>query len=437
MRLIKDRTLEYESFHKSLQYFSKSSEAKGDLKLLSFENHRSNENLLEKYSFFIQNLTSFQKKIRNAKNLIDIHATTQEFVKRILQTKEVEMFFFSDSNRHLIPVNKDVNPTHINSVNKTFTDGILDWVFESKKPTIIPDLNSYTINGSKINQLIFPIYDAQTRYGILSVYTSSIKVSDDSIENSSIQIILGIIVPIIISLRQKNSINKLYQELQVYQSKIQNDFDINTIGCMAEGIIEEIGTPLQVILSLSDLIENDHPQVDKEITEKIKKQVHKVSELTNRLTKFADLNKPANKNAQPCHLNKLVKEFRNVLNATLQNLGMECELDLEENIPPVLTDPNDIKQLLTSLFSLLKSATKRNGAFIIQTRYLKERVVLSVFTTEQIEGLNNESDTKSTVTAKLIHELMKKNEGSAEFNSLPLKGTIIHLIFPLKRKLTL
>lgn len=437
MRLIKDRTREYESFHKSLQYFSKSSEAKGELKLLSFENYRNNQNLLEKYSFFMQNLNSFQKKIREANNLVDIHTNTQEFVKRILQTKEVEIFLLNDSNRNLIPINKDASPAHITSVNKAYNDGILEWIFESKKPTIVPDLNSYTINGAKVNQLIFPIYDAQTRYGILSVYTSNLKIADDSLENSSIQIILGIIVPMIISLRQKNSINKLYQELQVYQSKVQNDFDVNAIGNMAEGIIEEIGTPLQVILSLTDLIENDHPKVDKEITAKIKKQVNKVTELTNRLTKFAELNKPANKNAQPCHLNKLIKEFRNVLNATLQNLGMECELDLEENIPPVLTDPSDIKQLLTSIFSLLKSSSRKSGAFVIQTRYIKERIVLSVFTTEQIEGLNNENDSKTNITVKLIHELMKKNEGSAEFNMLPLKGTIIHLIFPLKRKLML
>lgn len=437
MRLIKDRTLEYESFHKSLQYFTKSPEVKGELKLLSFENHRDNQNMLEKYSFFVQNLSSFQKKVCETKNLLDIHVLTQEFVKRILQSKEVEIFLFSESNRHLVPVNQNANPTHINSVNKAFKEGILDWVFESKKPTTVPDLNSYTINGAKLSQLIFPIYDSQTKYGVLSVYTSTVKLSDDSIENNSIQIILGIIVPMIVALRQKNSINKLYQELQVYQSKVQNDFDVNAIGTMAAGILEEIGTPLQVILSLSELIEADFPEVDKEITEKIRKQVNKVSELTNRLTKFADLNKPANKNAQPCHLNKLVKEFRNVLNATLQNLGMECELDLEENIPPILSDPNDIKQLLTSMFSLLKSATKRNGAFIMQTRLIKERVVLSVFTTEQIDGLTSEADTKSSVTINLMQELMKRNEGIAEFNTLPLKGTIIHLIFPLKRKLVL
>ncbi len=432
MRLIKENTQRFESFHKSLQYFTKNSETKGDLRLISFEDHRTQNQILEKYSFFIQNISSFQRKIQNAKNLLEIHTVTKDFVKRIINSKEVELFIFNENNRHLIPINKEANPVHINSVNKAYKDGILDWIFETKKATIIPDLSSYTINGSKINQIIFPVYDSRSNFGVLSVYSSLVKIQEDSIENKAIQIILGIVVPIIISLRQKNSINKLYQELQVYQSKIQNDFDTYAIGNLSEGILEEIGEPLQVILSLSELIETDYQNVDKEITQKIKKQVGKVNELTNRLTKFASLNKPKNSAVQPCYINKIVKEFRNIINMTLQNLGLDCELDLEDNLPPILADANEIKQMLTSIFSLLKSVSKNGGGFIIQTKLIKEKVVLSVFTTETIGN-----DAKTNVTVNLINELMKKNEGVAEISSLPLKGTIIHLIFPLKRKLAL
>ncbi len=432
MRLIKENTQRFESFHKSLQYFTKNSETKGDLRLISFEDHRTQNQILEKYSFFIQNISSFQRKIQNAKNLLEIHTVTKDFVKRIINSKEVELFIFNENNRHLIPINKEANPVHINSVNKAYKDGILDWIFETKKATIIPDLSSYTINGSKINQIIFPVYDSRSNFGVLSVYSSLVKIQEDSIENKAIQIILGIVVPIIISLRQKNSINKLYQELQVYQSKIQNDFYTYAIGNLSEGILEEIGEPLQVILSLSELIESDYQNVDKEITQKIKKQVGKVNELTNRLTKFASLNKPKNSAVQPCYINKIVKEFRNIINMTLQNLGLDCELDLEDNLPPILADANEIKQMLTSIFSLLKSVSKNGGGFIIQTKLIKEKVVLSVFTTETIGN-----DAKTNVTVNLINELMKKNEGVAEISSLPLKGTIIHLIFPLKRKLAL
>lgn len=435
MRLIKENTLKYESFHKSLQYFTKSSEAQGDLKLISFENHRNNFNLLEKYSFFVQNLYSFQKKIQRAENVQDLNALFQEFVKRIIFAKEIEIFLFNDSRRNLIPLNISAAQTHISAVNKAYKDGILDWIFETKKPTIIPDLNSYTVNGSKLNQIIFPVYDKKTNYGLLSLLTPVSKVQDDSLENQSIQILLGIIIPLIISLRQKQSINKLYQEMQVYQSKLHNDFDIYAIGELTQGILEEIVEPLQVILSYVDVIENEYKSVDPEITDRIKSQVKKLTELTNRLTRFSGLNKPQEQKSQPCELNKIVKEYKSVINTTLNNLGLECELDLEENIPPVLCDPKEVKQILASIFSIIKNDSRKGGAIVIQTKYLKEKIVLSVFTTEHLDALANPKEFNSNVTIKLINELMKKNEGAAEFNSLPLKGTIIHLVFPLKRKL--
>ncbi len=437
MRLIKEKTGEFESFHKSLQYFTKNSEAKGDLRLVSFEMQRTNSNLLEKYSFFVQNLFSFHRKVQNALNVEDIHSLFQEFVKRIIRVKEVEIFLFNDSQRHLVPVNQSASAIHLNSVNRAYREGILDWIFETKKPTIIPDLDSLTINGSKLNQIIFPVYDQKANYGLLSLLTTVSKVSEDSIENRSIQILLGTIIPFIVSFKQKQTINKLYQELQVYQSKLQNDFDLYAIGELAEGILEDVGEPLQVILSLVDLIENENLKADKRTTEKIKEQVAKVSELSDRLAKFSGLNKPQNHKSAPCHLNKVIREFKNVINTTLQNLGLECELDLEENIPPILVDPKDVKQLLTSVLSLLKKGSNKGGAIVIQTKYRKEKIVLSVFTTEHFESIANPNEFKSNVTVKLINELMKLNEGFAEFNSLPLKGTIIHLVFPLKRKLVL
>ena len=383
----------------------------------------------------MQNLFSFQNKVKRTEDLKEVHTAFQEFIKRIILAKEVEIFLFNDSTRNLMPLNPEASQSHFAAVNKAYKDGILDWIFETQKPTIIPDLNSYTIHGSKLNQIIFPVYDKKANYGLLSILTLVSKVADDSLENRAIQIVLGIIVPLIISIKQKLSINKLYQELQVYQSKLNNDYDIYAIGELAEGILEDIGEPLQVILSYANMLENEYQNVDKSIPEKIKKQVQKVNEFSSRLAKFKGLNKPQAPQTQPCDLNKVIKDFKALISSTLKNIGLECELDLEENIPPVLSDPKDVKQLLTSVFSLLKGGSKVGGAFIIQTKYLKEKIIISVFTTEQIAEIANQDELKSNVTVSLINELMKKNEGTAEFNSLPLKGTIIHLVFPLKRKL--
>jgi hypothetical protein len=434
MRLIKKNTMEYESFHKSLQYFTKNSEASGDLRLISFENHRNNTNMLEKYSFFVQNLYSFQKKVQNIEDVKDLCILFQEFVKRMVFAKEVEIFLFNDSRRNLIPLNTEVSHTHLFAVNKTYKDGVLDWIFETKKPTIIPDLNSYTINGSRINQIIFPVYDKKSVYGLLSIITPISKMKEDSLESQSIQLLLGIIMPLVISLKQKQSINKLHQEVQIYQSKLNNDFDIYAVGELAEGLLEDIGDSMQVILSCVDVLD-ESKLPDKSVTSRIKEQVNKLSGVSSRITKFAGINKSLAQRISPCDMNEVVRDFRNIIDTTLNNCGLECELDLEENIPPVLTDPQEVKQMLTGIFSIIKNDSQKGGAVVIQTKYVKEKIVLSVFTTEQVVGLSNNKDLSSNITVKFINELMKKSEGIAEFNVLPLKGTIIHLVFPLKRKL--
>lgn len=434
MRLIKENTLKYESFHKSLQYFTKNSEATGDLRLISFESHKNNSHLLEKYSFFVQNLYSFQKKVQNIENVKDLCLLFQEFVKRMVFAKEVEIFLLNDEHRNLIPLNPSVSQAHLYAVNKTYKDGVLDWIFETKKPTIIPDLNSYTINGSKVNQIIFPVYDKKAIYGLLSIITPISKLQEDSLESQSIQLLLGIVMPLVMSLKQKQSINKLHQEVQIYQSKLNNDFDVYAVGELAQGLMEDIGDSLQVILSCVDEVE-ESKTTDQLITSRIKEHINKLSSATNRISKFAGINKSIAQKIEPCEINEVVRDFRNIINTTLNNCGLECELDLEENIPPVLTDPQEIKQMLTSIFSLIKSDSKKGGALVIQTKYIREKIVVSVFTTEQIVSLANSKDLGSNVTVKFITELMKKSEGTAEFNVLPLKGTIIHLIFPLKRQL--
>lgn len=436
MRLIKNNTAEYESFHKSLQYFTKSSETKGELKLINFESHRGNANLIERYSFFTQNLAACQSKILAASNLVEINLVFQDFLKNIIMAKEVEIFFLTEGSQNIVPLNNQINPVHHSAVVKAFKNGILDWIFETKKATILTDFNAPINSNTKLNQILFPLLDQKANYGLLSIATPISKISENSLEYQAIQILLGITIPVIMNLKNKKTINKLYQEVQVYQSKINNDSDIYALGEMTEGILENILEPLQVILSYVDIMESEE-SVEKEITSKIKDQVKKVSELTNRLGKYISLNKPSDKQNQSCDLNKIVKEFNMVVNSTMQNLGIDCDLDLEENIPPVLSDPNDIKQLFAGVFSIIKSGAKSGGAVVIQTKYIKEKVVLSFFTTEQIPVLNDPKKFESNVTVKIIKELMKKNEGSAEFNSLPLKGTIIHLVFPLKRKLNL
>ncbi|MFA7288204.1 MAG: hypothetical protein WC055_04930 [Melioribacteraceae bacterium] len=435
MRLIKENTSKYASYTQSLQYYTKGSDS-GDLRVITFDQFKTKNNLFEKYELYFENIVSFQKEVLRSKSIIEINSLLATYITKILGANEAELFLLDEGNQNIIPASSKCTPHHKGLVQKTFTGGMLDWIFETGKPTLIPDLKTVTKNGTKLFQVIFPI---QSKYfkGILSILDSSLKYSDNSFECNSIQMALGMIIPTLGSLQQRKTIETLYNDLHIYQSKLNNNFRLYAAGEYADGITKEMLDSLQIILSSIELIENEYSEVDPEIIDQVKKRVKYLSEASQRFLKFNEVNENSPKTNLPSNINSITSEFHSVMLPTLKDHQLECELDLEEGIPPILTDSKQIKQVLTNIFSLIKNHTKRGSGIYIQTKYLNDSIQLSFFITEYWSDFNEKMDYKSNLTVKIINELMQKSEGRADFNSLEENGTSIRLTYPLKRSLKL
>ncbi|MEW6507392.1 MAG: hypothetical protein AB1432_06550 [Bacteroidota bacterium] len=433
MRLLKENNVKYQSFTNSVQYFTKATGTNGGLKLISFETHNHRINQFEKYNFFVQNLLGFNKIVGEAQKISDLHIHLSNFVRKIIVAKEIDLFLYDDSQTNLIALNPEVSAAQNSLVNKARKDGVLDWLFETRKPTLIPELSSYSGNGVKLTQTLFPVYYNNNKVGVLSLLGPANKISDDSIENKSIQILIGIVIPKIISIKQKAEINKLLGEVQLYQSKMQNELKLYAVGEYAEGILQSILNALQMVISSVDYLASEYSNLDSEIIDKIKDRILYIRELSQRLTKYDEINNQADYQIVPCGLNKAIKETYDIVKAALFNLQIECELDLEEDLPSVVSNQKHLKQVATNIFSLIKRKAKKGSGLLIQSRSVNDVVILSFFLTDYWQEVNSNSDPMVNLTVRIVKEIMKKNEGAANFESLPMKGTTIHLLFPLKR----
>ena len=105
--------------------------------------------------------------------------------------------------------------------------------------------------------LIFPVYDDKKNYGILALLTSLDQNSISELEKKSINVFLNLVLGKLEKLKLTEKLNDTYEELQTYQAKLSNDFRLSAIGEMTEGIVEDIVTPLQVISSNVDILNND------------------------------------------------------------------------------------------------------------------------------------------------------------------------------------
>jgi two-component sensor histidine kinase len=119
-----------------------------------------------------------------------------------------------------------------------------------------------------------------------------------------------------------------------------------------------------------------------------------------------------------------------MVSSFLKNENYECILDFEINIPPVLSHPNNIHQLLTNVFSLLKSPDSSSGGILIQTKHQKDSVSVKFLSTDKICADKNK---KENLSLKIVEKLMKNNEGTVKTSSDEDFGSTVVLNFPLKR----
>ena len=429
MILHKENTLRAEPLYKSINDLSIY-----DVEENSQPDYSSNDlKQLEKYSYFIQNLMSFEQEIKCDTNVKILMSRFLRYIKGIIPVKEIGLLFYDEFKKELIPIDEEEDAKIVKSMNHFNKEGVFQVIFSEKKTISVPDLDNYNSEGPRLFYLIFPVYDDKKNYGILSLLTSLDTTSISELEKKSINVFLNLVLGKLEKLKLTEKLNDTYEELQTYQAKLSNDFRLSAIGEMTEGIVEDIVTPLQVISSNVDILKNDTEKSIELI--QIKSQIKKINSVVGRLVKFADVNQKDVK-IQPCNVNSIINDYFYLVKSTLENANLEYILDFEEDLPSVLSHPNYIYQLLTNIFSLIKSFKTKKGGVIIQSRFKDDNVVLRVISTNQIDTIDkNEKNVQQNLSINIIKNLMKKHEGQLEFGTFENSGAALVLKFPLKRKI--
>ncbi len=432
MRLIKENTFAFESFYESLQ--GSLENKKGEFANLISENESANPNtLLQKYAHFIQNISLLEKNINNCDTIASITNIFNTSLKRILSVKKADFFLFDKTKQKFYPTINSADEESLTFINHINKEGILDWVYENLEPTIIPDTNSYSINGSQLNFLVFPIIQKNKNKGLLAVVTPISSISAMSIEVHMVKLAIGISFPRIQLLKSQERMNLVYRELQTYQSKLNKDYKLSAIGELTEGIVENLLTPMQIILSNTEMLQEKYGEDDKENFQSIKKQIKLIDAMVTRLVKFSSRSR-TKQNVQSCDLNKIIHDYFQLVQSFFKNKNYECIVDLEDNLPTILSHPDYIKQLLTNVFSLIRSNLNDDGGLLLQTKLSHDNVIIRIITTDFISCLSqNNSSESSDPSFNIIQNLMNKHEGNISYKAMPSTGSHIVLTFPLKR----
>jgi signal transduction histidine kinase len=377
-------------------------------------------------AFSLENLLSYSEKIFSLSSSLSVLREFNAAVSSLKYFFSPEIFLLNEKTSNLFALNSNCDPAISLFVKKSMANGILDWVFENKQPQIL--LNE--IDSGYENCLLIPIYYQSKFKAVLFTFT---RLSQNDITINEIRYLstlMNFTFQRILQDFTRSELNNTYLHMHTLQSKLENDFRFAALGELTYRSLEEIASPIQVILTSTELIKKENPDIDDENLEIIKSKIFDIKKILDRLVKFININK-SNPKISPCSLNESIKEFNKLIEPAVLAENCEIVLDLEDNIPTVLSCSNYLNQILINAFSLINPLTEKNGGIIIQTRYSKQSIILKLIFTKSIDLENLR---EHQIGINIIKSLMEKHEGKFLINSNELSGSTLTFSFPLIRK---
>lgn len=430
MKVIKDNAMAYNTLYETLENESKGRENENALRFINTSGVSSKS----KFESFFTTLANVNTQIQNLNNIQLIINLFTKNLRSLFTVEEAHMFLYNDKNYDLLPVTKNCERGIRLTVDLALRNGMINWIFDNKKTVILPNLSRQNKNAPRLNYLIIPIVERKNKKGILIVQTPLSELKDDSFEMKAVNLLNGIVYPKISLILSQQKLDEAIKESQTYKSKLSSDSKLAAVGELTNGIIEDILNPTQVIMSCSDFLKNEEPQIDQEVIKTINNQVKKIETVIGRLSKFASINRSSTITT-PCNINEEVSEYSDLLMSSLKNDNYECILDLGENIPPILSNSNMLNQIFSNLFTIIRTGFTEAGGILIQTRFQSGMVQVNVFTTDTLGKLTGKEKDSYELSFSMIQNLMKKHDGKVIHNNSGDSGTSISLQFPFKRKL--
>ena len=172
-----------------------------------------------------------------------------------------------------------------------------------------------------------------------------------------------------------------------------------SIGELSAGVAHEINNPLAIILTEKQILMDMAVQngvrgedLHDQLTESMKQvdvQVHRCKRITHNLLRFS---RRTQSMIETVDINIFIREVIELMEREAGSSGIKFFADLEENLPPILSDPSQLQQVFLNLItnSIDAHEEKSYGSVHIRTRTDGEKDV-EVVVTDTGAGISREN----------------------------------------------
>jgi two-component system NtrC family sensor kinase len=264
-------------------------------------------------------------------------------------------------------------------------------------------------------------------------------------------LIVGILVLIIFARAKKMAI--MEREKEIVRSQLEHASKLASVGELAAGIAHEINNPLAIITSEIGLIKDKmNPEfgfdgkscegIDDHL-ENMREAAYRCRDITRKLLSFVRVD------------DVLMKEYN--INEILDDLidgfferefavsNIEIVKDYDHDLPTVITDSNQVRQVILNLVNNAQDAIKPPGRITITTRTDNNFIKIDVSDTgkgikeDEISKLflpfytTKETGKGTGLGLSVSYSIIKNFGGNIEVESIPGKGSTFTVSLPINK----
>ena len=386
-------------------------------------------------------------------SILDLQSLSKNITETIAQTMGVEkasLFLWNeDKGSYSLFESKNIKMT--GSTPQLFKDDPLPRYLQKTREIIIreelakraniPELNDVSNGMSSLEaEVSIPFISKGQLIGMINL---SHKFNKDIYSHEDIELLSTLANQTAIAIENA----RLYEDLKRSKSYIRRADRLASLGTLTAGLAHEIRNPLVAIKTLTQLLPDrlDDEEFRDQFLKIASGEVDRISSLVNELLDFA---RPSDPKLEFEDINAILDGMILLVSTETKKKQINILKSYASDLPPVLIDREQIKQVFLNILLNAIQATAENGRIMVKTRaFMKpggEPYAQIEFTDtgcgipgEHLEEIFNPFfTTKSTGSGlglSISHQIVQDHRGYIDVESQLERGSSFFINLPVKQ----
>ncbi|WP_342429985.1 EAL domain-containing protein [Neobacillus sp. FSL H8-0543] len=226
-------------------------------------------------------------------------------------------------------------------------------------------------------------------------------------------------------------------EKREMEEQLSKSEKLSVVGQLAAGVAHEIRNPITSIKGFIQLLEEGI--MKKEFFKVISKEFKQVEEI---LEEFINLAKPKEIQLKKVNIKTIIKEVETLLKPEANLKNVEIFQEYKQNLPQIMCDTNQIKQVFINIIKNSIEAIPKNGFVELQGSIEGKNVLIKIIdngigvSEERVQKLGEpfySNKEKGTGLGLMIcFRIVREHNGSIKVKSKENEGTTVEVRLPIK-----